>query len=136
MAKCQMSLQKKSIEEWVLSHMQNPEKADSLLYFERYNTSVDSVIKPGKTVTMIYKGSYLSGRVFDEVKSQKPVTINYGYEGQMIRGIEKVMRRLRKGENAKIIIPSHLGFGEYGSSNGTVPPNTPLIYEIKIIDVK
>ncbi|MBC7862125.1 MAG: FKBP-type peptidyl-prolyl cis-trans isomerase [Bacteroidia bacterium] len=128
--------QKKSIEEWVLSNFQNAEKADSLLYFERYTTTADSMVKPGKTVTLTYKGMYLSGQVFDEVKEAKPLTINYGYEGQMLRGIEKVMRRLRKGENAKIIIPSHLGFGEYGSSNGTVPPNTPVVYEVKIIDVK
>jgi FKBP-type peptidyl-prolyl cis-trans isomerase len=128
--------QKKLMEEWVLNNFKNAEKADSLLYFERFAATTDSLVKPGKTVTLIYKGMYLDGRIFDEVKEDKPLTINYGYEGQMLRGIEKVMRRLRKGENAKIIIPSHLGFGEYGSSNGTVPPNTPVVYEIKIIDVR
>ena len=48
--------------------------------------------------------------------------------------IHYVIKRLKKGQNAKIILPSRLAFGENGSSNGTIAPYTPLIYEIKIIE--
>jgi FKBP-type peptidyl-prolyl cis-trans isomerase len=43
---------------------------------------------------------------------------------------------LKNGQTAEILLPSRLAFGEIGSSNGFVPPYTPLIYEVKIIDVK
>lgn len=128
--------QKKSIEEWVLVNMKEAVKADSLLYYERTTVTGDSAVKPGKTVTLCYKGCFMDGRVFDEVKAEKALTISYGFEGQLLCGMEKVTGLLRKGESAKIIIPSHLGFGEYGSSNGSVPPNTPVVYEITILDIK
>ncbi len=128
--------QKQTIEEWIKSNMKNPFKADSLLYFERSNITSDSLVKKGSAVSLCYKGYFMDGKVFDEVTQSKPVTVNFGYEGQLLPGIEKVLVHLRKGENAKIIIPSHLGFGEQGSSDGSVPPSTPVIYEVKILDIK
>ena len=44
--------------------------------------------------------------------------------------------KLKKGEKAKIILPSQLAFGDQGSSNGVIPPYTPLVYQIEIIDIK
>jgi FKBP-type peptidyl-prolyl cis-trans isomerase len=43
---------------------------------------------------------------------------------------------LKKGQNAKILLPSRLSFGENGSSNKKVARNTPLVYELKILDLK
>ncbi|MGZ3885263.1 MAG: FKBP-type peptidyl-prolyl cis-trans isomerase [Bacteroidia bacterium] len=43
---------------------------------------------------------------------------------------------MKKGDFVKIILSSWLAFGETGSSNGTIPPFTPLLYEIKLIEVK
>ena len=37
--------------------------------------------------------------------------------------------------NAKILLPSRLTFGENGSSNKKVARNTPLVYELKILDL-
>jgi FKBP-type peptidyl-prolyl cis-trans isomerase len=124
------------IRRWVKINFRKAICADSLLFFEKNSATSDSAVRAGRAVTVAYRGSFLDGKIFDEIKELKPLTITYGAEGQMLRGIEKVIGRLRRGESAKIIIPSHLGFGEEGSSNGTVPPNTPVVYEIKILDVK
>jgi FKBP-type peptidyl-prolyl cis-trans isomerase FkpA len=128
--------QKDNIENWVSANMKKGAMADSLLYYEKLNVTTDSLVKRGSAVTLFYTGAFMDGKVFDEVKPGKPVTINYGYEGQLLPGIEKVLPHLRKGESAKIIIPSHLGFGNQGSSDGSIPPCTPVIYEVKILDIK
>lgn len=85
-------------------------------------------------VKLSYTGSYLNGRIFE--RSPDNFEISYGTPDQLIKGLNYVIKRLKKGQNAKIILPSRLAFGENGSSNGTIAPFTPLIYEIKIIDVK
>jgi FKBP-type peptidyl-prolyl cis-trans isomerase len=41
---------------------------------------------------------------------------------------------MKEGGKAKLLIPSQLG---YGSSNlGVIPPNSVLIFDIELIDVK
>jgi hypothetical protein len=34
-----------------------------------------------------------------------------------------------------VIIPSYLAFGSSGSSSGIVPPYTPVLYRMRIIEV-
>lgn len=86
------------------------------------------------TVKLSYKGTFLNGRIFE--LSPPNFEVSYGTPDQLIKGLNYVIKRLKKGQNAKIILPSRLAFGENGSTNGIIAPYTPLIYEIKIIDVK
>ncbi len=86
------------------------------------------------TVKLNYTGTFLNGRIFEQ--SPANFEVSYGTPDQLIKGLNYVIKRLKKGQNAKIILPSRLAFGENGSTNGIIAPYTPLIYEIKIIDVK
>jgi FKBP-type peptidyl-prolyl cis-trans isomerase FkpA len=81
-----------------------------------------------------YEGRFLSGRVFE--KSASDFEMIYGIPDQMVKGLNYVMGQLNEGQTAKIILPSALAFGEKGSSNGTVPPYTPVLYNIKLTEVK
>ncbi len=90
--------------------------------------------QPGDLVTVAYKGEYINGRFLE--KSGVDFEFIYGTPDQLLKGLNYVIARLKLGENSKIILPSRLAFGENGSSNGTVPPYTPLVYEIKLIDLK
>jgi len=81
-----------------------------------------------------YEGRFLSGRVFE--KSATDFELIYGIPDQMVKGLNYVMGQLNEGQTAKIILPSALAFGEKGSSNGTVPPYTPVLYNIKLTEVK
>lgn len=93
-----------------------------------------NLVKPGDMVTLAYKGEYLNGRFLE--KSGSNFEFIYGTPDQLLTGLNYVIGRLKLGETAKIILPSRLAFGESGSSNGTVPPFTPLVYEVKLIDLK
>jgi FKBP-type peptidyl-prolyl cis-trans isomerase FkpA len=42
---------------------------------------------------------------------------------------------MKPGGKAKIIIPSYLAYGERGSSTGTVPPFTPVVYQVHLIEI-
>lgn len=88
----------------------------------------------GKRVKVAYQGCFLDGKPIDI--SEQTIEYVYGTPDQLIKGLNIVIGSLKKGETTKIIVPSRLAFGELGSSNGSVPPYTPLVYNIKIIDIK
>jgi FKBP-type peptidyl-prolyl cis-trans isomerase len=50
-----------------------------------------------------------------------------------IAGFSEGISKLKKGEKAKIILPSTIGYGSKGS--GSIPPFTPLIFDIEILTV-
>lgn len=92
------------------------------------------VIEEGDQVLLSYSGYFLNGRLFEHSASHFDYI--YGTPDQLLKGLNYVTGKLNLGQTAKILLPSRLAFGENGSSNGVVPPYTPLIYEMKIIDVK
>jgi FKBP-type peptidyl-prolyl cis-trans isomerase len=110
-------------------------KADGngLYILEKSQTSLEKV-SAGKKVKIAYKGSFIDGRPIDA--NEQIIEYIYGTPDQVIKGLNIVIGSLKKGETTKIIVPSRLAFGELGSSNGSVPPYTPIVYNIKIIDIK
>jgi FKBP-type peptidyl-prolyl cis-trans isomerase len=99
-------------------------------YWVERPSGVGQSIELGDVVTLQYKGEFLNGRFLE--RSPEKFEFVYGTPDQLLKGINYVISTLKLGENAKIILPSRLAFGELGSSNGTVPPFTPLVYQIKI----
>jgi FKBP-type peptidyl-prolyl cis-trans isomerase len=65
-------------------------------------------------------------------KSPANFEFTYGSPEQVLKGLNYVIGKLKFSQSVKIILPSRLAFGENGSSNGVVPPYTPLIYEVKV----
>ena len=98
-------------------------------------TTLDSV-KKGKKIKLFYKGYFLDGTLVDYTPNNWAFEFVLGQEGQLLDGLQLALYRMKKGEKAKIILPSRLAFGEKGSSNGAVPPYTPLVYQIEIVDIK
>jgi FKBP-type peptidyl-prolyl cis-trans isomerase len=88
----------------------------------------------GKRIKIEYEGFFLDGKSIDNTKQELEFT--YGTPDQLIKGLNIVIATLKKGEFVKIIVPSRLAFGEKGSSNGSIQPYTPLVYNLKIIDIK
>ncbi len=105
------------------------------LLFKMTRSTKDSAVIAGKTVSIKYTGSFLDGRVFDNAQSSKPFDFTYGSQQQLLPGLQIALGVMHKGEIAKFILPSHLAFGEQGSS-GIVPPYAPLVYEVEVVDVK
>ena len=106
---------------------------DGLFILEKTTTSNENV-SSGKHIKLELEGFFLDGKSVDNTKQQ--LEFIYGTPDQLIKGLNIVIGTLKKGEFIKIIVPSRLAFGEKGSSNGSIQPYTPLVYNIKIIDIK
>jgi FKBP-type peptidyl-prolyl cis-trans isomerase len=78
-------------------------------------------------VTVNYRGTLRDGTEFDRNDS-----ISFPLNG-VIRGWTEGMKLVGKGGEITLWIPSDLGYGAQGG--GSIPPNSPLKFEIKLLDV-
>lgn len=124
----------KLIDDYLAKNKLPQKVSDDGIYYLGKSISNGEAVRSGKTVVLSYKGRFLDGREVD--LQQKPLEFVYGTPDQLIKGLNIVIGSMKKGESAKIIVPSRLAFGEQGSANGSIPPYTPLLYDIKITDVK
>jgi FKBP-type peptidyl-prolyl cis-trans isomerase len=112
-----------------------PPIEDNIYYIVQREGSGPTV-QLGDTITIHYEGHFLNGAFFDSTRRRnEPFRFVYGQQWQVIKGMEKAIGRMRKGEKSLVIIPSEQAFGVDGSSTGIVPPFTPVVFEVEIIDL-
>jgi peptidylprolyl isomerase len=88
----------------------------------------------GTKVVANYSAYLLDGKMFDSsIERGQPLKANIG-KGQLFTGLEEGISLMRKGEKARIIIPSKLAFGEKGS--GPIPGNADIIFDIELTEVQ
>lgn len=109
-------------------------KDSSGVIWLEHKTTAGSMPHLGSICHLTYKGYFLDGKLIDN--SNGSFAFTYGTPDQLLKGLNFVIKKMRKGEYAKIILPSYLAYGKNGSSNGAIPPFTPLLYEIQLTEVK
>jgi FKBP-type peptidyl-prolyl cis-trans isomerase FkpA len=82
------------------------------------------------TVLTKYKGYLLDGKSFDESTSG----ITFGLT-QVISGWTIGMQKFNRGAKGKLIIPSPFAYGR-GGSGSAIPGNTPLVFDIELVDFR
>ncbi|RYU95963.1 FKBP-type peptidyl-prolyl cis-trans isomerase [Emticicia agri] len=92
-----------------------------------------ATIIAGNTVKVAYTGKLMNGTIFDSSVGKQPIEFPVG-QGAVIPGWEQALMMMKKGEKNIVFIPSNLAYGEQGS--GPIPPFSPLIFEMEVIDVK
>lgn len=112
------------------------EPSESGLYHIILKEGIGEKVYIGDTVTVHYEGKFLNGKFFDSTKRRNsPFQFVYGRKWQVINGLEEAIGNMIEGERALIIIPSQIGFGETGNSNGIIPPYTSTIFEVELLEV-
>jgi FKBP-type peptidyl-prolyl cis-trans isomerase len=89
----------------------------------------------GKVVTVNYTGTLSDGKKFDSSIGREPFSFVLG-AGQVIRGWDEGFAGMKVGGKRKLTIPPELGYGNQNVGNGLIPPNSTLIFEVELLDVK
>ncbi|MEO6884191.1 MAG: FKBP-type peptidyl-prolyl cis-trans isomerase [Bacteroidia bacterium] len=90
----------------------------------------------GDTVQVTYKGMLLDGTVFDTSDrgaNSKPVKFPVGVNA-VIKGWDEVLQMMNEGEQAEVLIPSSMAYGEM-SPGGMIQPYSPLLFDISIVKI-
>ena len=96
--------------------------------FTKTDTTVGTCAEAtsGKTATVTYTGWLYS-------------TTATGNKGtQLIAGFDQGVQGMKVGGKRTVLVPSNLGYGSTGNSQGTVriPPNAGLVFDIALTAVK
>lgn len=103
------------------------------IYMVELTPETGDTIKYGNIVSVLYKGYYPNEREFyNNMITNQPDDFKVGVEGQTIEGLKIAFFNMTKGQSAKVIVPSYLGFSDQAIESGQVPPCTPLIFELDI----
>lgn len=138
----QQKLQIKSIENKKKS-VEFLEKNKSITNMKISKSGLQYVIlKEGKgktptaksTVKMHYVGTLLDGTKFDSTYDRnQPLTLKLD---QGIKAWSEGLQYMKAGGRYKLYVPPDLGYGPQGSPSSRIPPNSLLVYDIEILDIR
>ncbi len=100
---------------------------------------IDLIIGEGKTcvkgalINTQYKGTLEDGTVFDSSYDRgQPFQCVIGSR-RVIQGWDLGLMGMKVGGKRKLLVPSHLAYGERHIAK--IPPNSNLIFEIELLEV-
>jgi FKBP-type peptidyl-prolyl cis-trans isomerase len=107
---------------------------DSGLKFADIKIGSGQIAKSGDKVTVQYAGWLTTGKLFDTSYKRNAFTFQIG-SGSVIAGWEEGIQVMKVGGIRQLVIPPNLAYGEQGFP-GAIPPNSTLIFEIELLEVK
>jgi len=125
--------EKQLIEDYISDNQITVEPTETGLYVIFETLGKGKKAKVGDKVKVHYKGMFLDGFVFDSsYERNQPIEFVLG-EGNVIDGWDEAIAMMREGDQATLLIPSSLG---YVNGRGQIKSYTPLLFEVKLINVK
>jgi FKBP-type peptidyl-prolyl cis-trans isomerase FkpA len=112
--------------------------------------TIDQVVGRGKeatigsTVVVNYTGWFYKpmatrqrGRKFDSSldAGRTPLDFPLG-AGRVIKGWDQGVTGMKVGGKRTLIIPSELAYGKRGAGGGAIPPDSDLIFDVELLEVK
>ncbi len=86
------------------------------------------------TVVVNYSGTLMNGKEFDN-SYKRGQAATFPLSG-VIKGWTEILQLMTKGAKWKVFIPSELGYGANPPQGAPIPPNSLLIFEISLEDIK
>ena len=121
------------IEDYIRRHNWKMDSTSTGLRYKVTKHGVGAHAQTGMTVKLAYTMTLLTGDTVYTAQNDGPIIFEIG-KGQVITGLEEAILLLRVGDRAKIIIPSHLGFGLIGDQK-KIPFKATLVYDIEFISM-
>jgi FKBP-type peptidyl-prolyl cis-trans isomerase len=112
-----------------------PTKTASGLEYWDIKVGTGAAAQIGKHVKVDYTGWLTNGKKFDSsVGTGKPFDFMLG-ASQVIKGWDEGVAGMKVGGKRQLRIPPDLAYGKGGYST-IIPPNSTLIFDVRLVDVK
>jgi len=112
-----------------------PTKTASGLQYWDIKVGTGAVAQVGQHVIVDYTGWLTNGKKFDSsVGTGKPFDFMLG-AGQVIKGWDEGVAGMKVGGKRQLRIPPDLAYGPAGYTT-VIPPNSTLIFDVRLVDVK
>lgn len=84
------------------------------------------------SVKVEFIGRLIDGAIFDTT-DDLPDGLHFRVKNFKLEGVKEGVLLMEEGSTHKLVVPSHLGFGE--TAAGEICPGTTLIFELTLVDV-
>lgn len=118
------------IQDYIKNNNIQAVKHQTGLYYQIVNPGIGENPTLADSVTVHYKGFLTSGQQFDGTTAS-PATFLLG---QLILGWQIGIPLVKEGGEILLVVPSSLGYGS--SAVGPIPPNSVLVFNVELVDVK
>ncbi len=122
------------IEDFITRYKWKMTETKTGLRYMVYKNGNGPFVQKDIIVKLNYSVKLLTGELCYSSKESGPKEFRVG-KGGVESGLEEGILFLKKGDRAKIIIPSHLAFGLVGDGN-KIPAKATLVYDIELIELK
>lgn len=107
---------------------------DSGLKYEDLVEGTGESPRAGQMVVVHYTGTLENGKKFDSSLDRgRPFEFAIG-QGRVIKGWDEGVMSMKVGGKRRLIIPPSLGYGN--RDLGVIPPNSTLIFEVELLELK
>lgn len=120
------------INDYIKRHNLDVQETGTGLRYQILKNGSGEYIKRGEVVELEYETRLLTGDLLYSSKNMGNKTFVVG-KGGVESGLEEAVLKLRKGDVAVVILPSHLAHGMLGDGN-RIPPKAAIVYKIKVVD--
>jgi len=125
--------EEEDINNYVRRHRLEMESSGTGMRYQILTGGQGPLIRPGQTVTMEYVLNDIMGDIVYSSEKDGIITAVVGC-GDVVSGLDEALQHLHQGDVAKVIVPSHLGYGLLGDQKD-IPARSTLIYTVKIVKV-
>ncbi len=88
--------------------------------------------RPDDYIEFLYRGTLLDGREFENTYKTKPSSRQVK---TLIAGLQEAITTMQEGGRRTVIIPPHLAYGDSGIP-GYIPPDSTLVFELELLEIK
>jgi FKBP-type peptidyl-prolyl cis-trans isomerase len=116
--------------------------SSGLVFKKLVQNPTGAEVKTGMTFSATYLGRFSYAYLQNESASSSNVIYDSKFDsgiltgsagtGNLIKGFDEAILRMKVGEKAQFIIPSNIAYGTGGSSSGKIPGYAPLYFEVTI----
>jgi len=103
------------------------------LYYQIIDSGTGTYPTLNSKLNVKYIGTLMNGIIIDSTTDYA----NTGFLlGNLIQGWQFGLPKIKEGGRIKLLIPSVYAYGCTGSSDGIVPRNAPLYYDVTLVEIK
>lgn len=89
--------------------------------------------RPGgdDVVRVVYKVSLINGTVVDSTTPVLPASLSMA--NVSMAGLAEALSLMHVGDHWQLVLPANLALGPKGASNGAIPPNQTLLFDLTLV---
>jgi peptidylprolyl isomerase/FKBP-type peptidyl-prolyl cis-trans isomerase FklB len=86
------------------------------------------------TVKVYYSGRLIDGTIFDSAEEPYEAAATFTVSS-LIAGWTTALQHMKVGDRWEIWIPYQLAYGATGTSNGSIPPYSTLVFDVELVGI-